>query len=50
METFDEWMARILATNGSPVIPGTYEDSIIKDWVEQIQYPASGSLSAHADG
>lgn len=37
METFDEWMARILTTNGSPVIPGTYSHSIIKDWVEQIK-------------
>ncbi len=37
METFDEWMTRILATNGSPVIPGTYSHSIIKDWVEQIK-------------
>lgn len=35
METFDEWMARILATNGSPVARG-YESLFKNGWVERV--------------
>jgi hypothetical protein len=43
METLDEWMERILATNGSPVVAGR-ERLVYNGWVESVQDDLKSSV------